>query len=135
MLRCLRQQDAVDGGRHELRPCRRRFAALVNRFAGKTETRPPAGRPFTRVRSLLTVEDVLAAKVRASTRAGRADPVDPVPVVAAGGRTGRPTDLAGDGAVALEGSAPTPDWKRDPSMSARATFRPARVKAPFGASF
>ena len=85
---------------------RRRFAALVNRFRWEDRDEADrAGRPYERVRCLLTVEDVQAVK---SQGISRRDPDVVVSILALDwtpGRdgTGRLTlTLAGDGAVALE---------------------------------
>lgn len=85
---------------------RRRFAALVNRF--RWEDRDEAareGRPFERVRSLLAVEDVLAARVM-GIDPGRKDEILSILSLAwepGEDGTGRLIlILAGDGAVALE---------------------------------
>ena len=85
---------------------RRRFAALVNRF--RWEDRDEAareGRPFERVRSLLAVEDVLAAKVMGIDPARKDEVLSILSLGWEPGEdgTGRLTlILAGDGAVALE---------------------------------
>ena len=85
---------------------RRRFAALLNRFRWEDlDEAERAGRPYERVRCLLTVEDVRAVK---SQGISRRDPDLVVSILALDwvpGRdgTGRLTlTLAGDGAVALE---------------------------------
>ncbi len=85
---------------------RRRFAALVNRF--RWEDRDEAareGRPFERVRSLLAVEDVLAAKVMGIDPGRKDEILSILSLTWEPGEdgTGRLTlILAGDGAVALE---------------------------------
>ncbi|MCB6178341.1 DUF2948 family protein [Rhodobacter sp. Har01] len=85
---------------------RRRFAVLVNRF--RWEDRAAAereGRPFERVRSLLTVEDVRAVRSQGIDRRDADQVLSILALDWAPGRdgTGRLTlVLAGDGAVALE---------------------------------
>lgn len=85
---------------------RRRFAALVNRF--RWEDRDEAareGRPFERVRSLLAVEDVLAARVMGIEPRRKDEILSILSLAWEPGEdgTGRLIlTLAGDGAVALE---------------------------------
>ncbi|PTE15729.1 DUF2948 family protein [Pseudogemmobacter blasticus] len=85
---------------------RRRFVALVNRF--RWEDREAAvreGRPFERVRSLLTVEDVTAVRTQGIDRRDADLVLSILSLDWQPGEdgTGRLTlVLAGDGAVALE---------------------------------
>jgi len=85
---------------------RRRFAALVNRF--RWEDRDEAareGRPFERVRSLLAVEDVLAAKVMGIDPGRKDEILSILSLTWEPGEDGMgrlTLILAGDGAVALE---------------------------------
>jgi hypothetical protein len=87
-------------------PRRRRFAALVNRFRWEDLDQAQAqGRPFERVRSLLTIEDAGAVR---SQGIDRADPDQVLSILALEWQPGADGAgllvlvLAGDGAVALE---------------------------------
>lgn len=106
VLSALLQDAVLTAGEMRYDRRRRRFAALVNRF--RWEDRDEAARerrPYERVRALLTVEDVLAAKVMGVDPA-RKDEI--LSVLSLGWEpgaegTGRLVlTLAGDGAVALE---------------------------------
>lgn len=106
VLSALVQDAVLTAGEMRYDRRRRRFAALVNRF--RWEDRDEAARerrPYERVRALLTVEDVLAAKVM-GVDPGRKDEI--LSVLSLGWEpgaegTGRLVlTLAGDGAVALE---------------------------------
>lgn len=106
VLSALVQDAVLTAGDMSYDRRRRRFAALVNRF--RWEDRDEAareGRPFERVRSLLAVEDVLAAKVM-GIDPGRKDEILSILSLAwepGEDGTGRLVlILAGDGAVALE---------------------------------
>ena len=106
VLSALLQDAVLPAGEMRYDRRRRRFAALLNRF--RWEDRDEAareGRPYERVRALLTVEDVLAAKVM-GVDPGRKDEILSVLSLAwepGGDGTGRLVlTLAGDGAVALE---------------------------------
>ena len=106
VLSALVQDAVLTAGDMSYDRRRRRFAALVNRF--RWEDRDEAareGRPFERVRSLLAVEDVLAAKVM-GIDPGRKDEILSILSLAwepGEDGTGRLIlILAGDGAVALE---------------------------------
>ncbi|NGM46320.1 DUF2948 family protein [Rhodobacter sp. SGA-6-6] len=106
VLSALVQDAVLAAGEMRYDRRRRRFAALVNRF--RWEDRDEAareGRPYERVRALLTVEDVLAAKVM-GVDPGRKDEILSVLSLAwepGEDGTGRLVlTLAGDGAVALE---------------------------------
>ena len=85
---------------------RRRFAALLNRFRWEDrEAAERAGRPFERVRSLLTVEGVLSARtmgidLREKEAVLSVLSLDWLPGEDGSGRL--TLVLAGDGAVALE---------------------------------
>jgi len=106
MLSALVQDAVLEAGEMRYDRRRRRFAALVNRF--RWEDRAEAARenrPYERVRSLLTIEDVLAARVM-GIDPGRKDQVLSIlslswePGTEGAGRL--VLILAGDGAVALE---------------------------------
>lgn len=106
VLSALVQDAVLTAGDMSYDRRRRRFAALVNRF--RWEDRDEAARehrPFERVRSLLAVEDVLAAKVM-GIDPGRKDEILSILSLSwepGEDGTGRLTlILAGDGAVALE---------------------------------
>ena len=106
VLSALVQDAVLMAGEMRYDRRRRRFAALVNRF--RWEDRDEAARerrPYERVRSLLAVEDVLAAKVM-GVDPGRKDEVLSILALAwepGADGTGRLVlTLAGDGAVALE---------------------------------
>ena len=85
---------------------RRRFVALVNRFRWEDrEAAAREGRPFERVRSLLTVEDVTAVRTQGIDRRDADLVLSILSLDWQPGEdgTGRLTlVLAGDGAVALE---------------------------------
>lgn len=85
---------------------RRRFAALVNRFRWEDkDAAERAGRPYERVRSLLTVADVRAVKTQGLDRRDADLVLSILSLDWTPGRdgTGRLTlTLAGDGAIALE---------------------------------
>ncbi|AWD21334.1 DUF2948 family protein [Fuscovulum blasticum] len=85
---------------------RRRFVALVNRFRWEDrEAAAREGRPFERVRSLLTVEDVTAVRTQGIDRrdADLVLSILSLDWLPGEDGTGRLTlVLAGDGAVALE---------------------------------
>lgn len=100
-------QDAVGESRDfAWMPRRRRFSALVNRFRWEdAEAAERQGRPFERVRTVLMVENALAARSRGL------DPNDPSVVVALLALSFEPAEegagrlrivLAGDGEIALE---------------------------------
>lgn len=106
VLSALVQDAVLEAGEMRYDRRRRRFAALVNRF--RWEDRAEAARenrPYERVRSLLTIEDVLAARVM-GIDPGRKDQVLSIlslswePGTEGAGRL--VLILAGDGAVALE---------------------------------
>lgn len=85
---------------------RRRFAALLNRFRWEDRDEASrAGRPFERVRCLLTVEDVLAVRTQGVDPRRKDDVLSLLSVAFEAGAegTGRLVlTFAGDGAVALE---------------------------------
>ena len=85
---------------------RRRLVMLVNRFRWEDrEAAKTAGRPYERVRSLLTIEDVLAAKVQGVDLTDKEMVLSILSLdfVAGEDGTGRlMLMLSGDGAVALE---------------------------------
>ena len=85
---------------------RRRFAALINRFRWEDrDAAERAGRPYERVRSLLTVEDVASVRSMGIDRAERDQVLSVLSLdwVPGADGTGRVTlVLAGDGAVELE---------------------------------
>ena len=106
VLSALVQDAVLEAGEMRYDRRRRRFAALVNRF--RWEDRAEAARenrPYERVRSLLTIEDVLAARVM-GIDPGRKDQVLSIlslswePGTEGAGRL--VLILAGDGAVALD---------------------------------
>lgn len=85
---------------------RRRFAALLNRFRWEDrEAAQAAGRPYERVRSLLTVEDVRAVRTQGIDRR---DPDLVLSVLSIDWTAGEDgtgqllVTLAGDGALALD---------------------------------
>lgn len=106
VLSALVQDAVLTAGDMSYDRRRRRFAALVNRF--RWEDRDEAareGRPFERVRSLLAVEDVLAAKVMGIDPGQKDEILSILSLAWEPGEdgTGRLIlILAGDGAVALE---------------------------------
>ena len=106
VLSALVQDAVLTAGEMRYDRRRRRFAALLNRF--RWEDRDEAareGRPYERVRALLTVEDVLAAKVMGVDPARKDEILSVLSLAWEPGEdgTGRLTlTLAGDGAVALE---------------------------------
>ena len=106
VLSALVQDAVLTAGDMSYDRRRRRFAALVNRF--RWEDRDEAareGRPFERVRSLLAVEDVLAAKVMGIDPGQKDEILSILSLAWEPGEdgTGRLVlILAGDGAVALE---------------------------------
>ena len=100
-------QDAVlPVGEMRLDRKRRRLVALVNRFRWEDrEAALNAGRPYERVRSLLTIEDVLAAQTLGVDLSSRDTVLSILSLDWQPGQdgTGRLVlTLAGDGAVALE---------------------------------
>ena len=100
-------QDAVlPVGEMRLDRKRRRLVALVNRFRWEDrEAAKTAGRGYERVRSLLTVEDVLAARVQGVDLAAQDVVLSILSLEFVAGEDGMGRlilTLAGDGAVALE---------------------------------
>jgi hypothetical protein len=100
-------QDAVlPMGEMRLDRKRRRLLALVNRFRWEDrEAARTAGRAYERVRSLLTVEDVLAAQVQGIDLAAKDVVLSILSLEFVAGQDGMGRvilTLAGDGAVALE---------------------------------
>ena len=100
-------QDAVlPVGEMRLDRKRRRLVALVNRFRWEDrDAAKTAGRGYERVRSLLTVEDVLSARVQGVDLAAKDVVLSILSLEFVAGQdgTGRLiVTLAGDGAVALE---------------------------------
>ena len=100
-------QDAVlPVGEMRLDRKRRRLVALVNRFRWEdSEAAKRAGRGYERVRSLLTVEDVLSAQVQGVDLAAKDVVLSILSLEFVAGDDGMGRlilTLAGDGAVALE---------------------------------
>lgn len=100
-------QDAVlPVGEMRLDRKRRRLVALVNRFRWEDrEAAKTAGRGYERVRSLLTVEDVLSAKVQGVDLAAKDVVLSILSLEFVAGEDGAGQlllTLAGDGAIALQ---------------------------------
>ncbi|MFE3838981.1 DUF2948 family protein [Pseudogemmobacter sonorensis] len=118
VLSALVQDAVLPPGEMRYAPKQRRFAALLNRFRWEDrEAAEREGRPYERVRSLLTVEDVLAVRSAGIDHPDDSDAVlsilsldwqpaaqapaeDVDPALAGPGRL--VLILAGGGAIALE---------------------------------
>ncbi|WP_395543725.1 DUF2948 family protein [Neotabrizicola sp. sgz301269] len=106
VLSALLQDAVLPATEMRWEPKGRRFAALVNRF--RWEDREQAqrqGRPFERVRSLLSVSGVLAVKSQGIDRNDKDQILSILALDWTPGEEGAGTltlVLAGDGAVALE---------------------------------
>lgn len=100
-------QDAVlPVGEMRLDRKRRRLVALINRFRWEDrDAAATAGRPFERVRSLLTIEDVLSAQVQGVDLTDKDTVLSILSLEWLAGDDGMGRlvlTLSGDGAVALE---------------------------------